>query len=325
MAAGWHLKFSQGIEPMSFGCRWRSALTGCVAVALLLFASGPSFAAPAVEPERVATGLEFPEGAIFVGDALYFVDYGTSRVIRLHDGTMSTVWQDDHCGANGVLRVPEGLWVACFSGQTFRLITLEGQPIQVLDRDGSGASFESPNDLAADGHGGAWLTASGSSAAAGKVYHLSPSHVAHAVAGDLYFANGVATSPDGRLLYVTESTAGRISVFTVGPGDTLGERRDFVNLADVFPDGHQRPYKPDSMRTDRAGNLFVALYDGGGFAVFRPDKSLLAKVDVPLAHHTTLAISPDDRFVYVSAVADEPGGGYRGELYRVPNSAFSGP
>lgn len=322
MTAGWHLTSSQAAGPMSFGCRWRSALTGCMAIALFLSVSGPSPAASPVGPERVATGLAFPEGAIFVGDTLFFVDYGTSRVIRLHNGTISTVWQDDRCGANGLLHVPEGLWVACFSGQTFSLMTLEGQPIQVLDRDGNGASFQSPNDLAADGHGGAWLTASGSAVANGKVYHLSPSHVAREVAGNLHFANGVATSPDGRLLYVTESTAGRISMFTVGPGDTLGGRRDFVNLADVFPDGHQRKYTPDSMRTDRTGNLFVALYDGGGFAVFRPDKSLLTKIDVPLAHHTTLAISPDNRFVYVSAVADEPGGGYRGELYRVPNPAF---
>jgi hypothetical protein len=72
-------------------------------------------------------------------------------------------------------------------------------------------------------------------------------------------SNGLVVSLDGRKLYVNESEAGRILV-------------------------------PDGPRIDRNGNLFVGLYDGGGFAVLAPDGKLLQKVGVPGAHHANLAL-----------------------------------
>jgi gluconolactonase len=76
---------------------------------------------------------------------------------------------------------------------------------------------------------------------------------------------------------------------------------------------------PDGVRIDGQGNLFVALYRGRGFAVIAPDSHLIRQVDLPAAHHTNLAISPDRRFVVATAVEDGPGGSYRGELVRVAN------
>jgi hypothetical protein len=58
------------------------------------------------------------------------------------------------------------------------------------------------------------------------------------------------------------------------------------------------------------------------FAVFSSDGKLIRTVELPALHHSNLAISPDGKFVFVTAVYDTPGGGSRGEILKVPNSTF---
>jgi gluconolactonase len=59
-----------------------------------------------------ATGFQFAEGTIFVGNTLYFVDYSASDVLRLVGNKAETVWHQNGCGANGLLQVAQGLLVA---------------------------------------------------------------------------------------------------------------------------------------------------------------------------------------------------------------------
>jgi gluconolactonase len=295
---------------MMFIRRWLIATIAC-----LPLCDG----ARAAEPERVAAGLQFLEGTIFVGTALYFVDYSTSDVLRLAGNTVERVWHQDGCGANGLALLSGTLFVACFDSGTIAQISLAGATLGTIDKDRAGHPFSAPNDLATDAKGGMYFTASGAAGLLGKVYYRATDGRVTEVAVDIGFANGVAVSPDGKLLYVVETTARRVLRFTIMSDGALGDRRVLVRLGDILREGRQIDYTPDSMRIDKHGNLFVALYNGGGFAVIDPDGSLIRQVDVPGAHHTNLAITPDGAFVTVTAVDDGPGGTYRGELYRLPN------
>ncbi len=300
--------------------RRRAALAG---LALSLVAA-PAAAAP---PEVVATGLQFAEGTIFVGDTLYLVDYGASDVLRLVGGRLERVWHGDGCGANGLLQVPQGLMVACFDSGTIETITLDGRPVSRLDRDDAGQRFQSPNDLVADRRGGVYFTASGSGggAANGKVFHRDVAGHVREVAAGLAFANGLGLSPDGGELYITESTAGRLDAMPVAADGSLGPPRLVAALGDLLAKGAGKAatkgtpqaIAPDSLRVDRAGRLYVALYRGGGVAVVDPHGRLVQLIDVPGDHHTTLALSPDNRFVYVTAV-DDTAAGTAGRLLRLP-------
>jgi gluconolactonase len=290
---------------------------------MLLLALGTAKADDATKIETVATGLQFPEGTIFVANTLYFVDYGASDVLRMVDGKVQRVWHQSGCGANGLVQAGTDLLVACYDSGTIAEITLDGRLIDTIRSDDSGQPFTAPNDLTADQKGGVYFTASGSATVPGKVYYRSVDRQVREVATGIRYANGLAVSLDGRRLYLAESEASRILTYEIKPDAGLDHRQEYINLADALPTPGELTFTPDGVRIDRNGNLFVALYRGGGFSIFSPNGKLVRAVRLRGAHHSNLAISPDGKFVFVTAVYDLPDGGSRGELLKVPNPLLS--
>jgi gluconolactonase len=285
---------------------------------LALFASASAHAADSAE--RIVSGLQFPEGTVFVGDQLYFVDYGASSVYRLQDHSAVPVWHQAGCGANGLLPFKKGLLVACYDAGTVVHLSLDGRVLQTLTHGASNEPLDRPNDIATDGRGGAYFTASGGDGGtAGKIYHLPPDlSQATAVADDIQNANGIALAPDGKTLYLGESTTDKVLQFDVAADSSLTHRRDFLVLDTRLP-GNGR-HTPDGIRTDPKGRLYVSLYNGGGFAVFDSNAALLTNVSLPGSHHSNLALSPDQAWVY-GTINDSGDAG----LYRVRNPLYSAP
>ncbi len=281
-----------------------------------LFQLGTLQASAAADVEVLAPGRGITEGTIFVGRTLYFVDYSSSDVLRLDGHNANIVWHQDGCGATGLLRVPQGLLVACYDGNAVVLISLRGKILQTIRVDAAGRPFKGPNDLAADQRGGAYFSASGSEEVPGKVYYRAAGGQAREVATNLNYANGLVVTPDGGTLYVAETFLHRLLAFDIGADGGLGPPREFVKLSDTLAPG--REYLPDGVRIDRHGRVYVGLYGGGGFAVIGSDARLIRQVDIPGDRHANLAISPDGRFVYGTTVRDGPAGP-RGELYRTAN------
>jgi gluconolactonase len=299
---------------------WMTLCRGAAAaLTLLLVAGGNAVAAEATQVETVATGLEFPEGTIFVGNTLYFVDYGASDVLRLVDGKVERVWHQAGCGANGLVQSGATLLVACYDGGTIAEITPGGRSTGTIASDDKGQPFIAPNDLATDHKGGVYFSASGSDSVPGKVYYRAADGHVREVASNIRYSNGLVVSPDGKRLYLAESAANRLLVYPIAPDGGLGEGQAFIKLADALAVPGEATFTPDGVRIDGHGNVFVALYRGGGFAVFSSGGKLLHRVELPGTHHSNLAISPDGRFVFVTSVADLPDGGSRGELLKVPN------
>jgi gluconolactonase len=270
----------------------------------------------AAEPAVLASEVSFPEGTVYIGTTLYFVDFNSSEVLRLSGGAVQRVWQQPGCGANGLLPVPSGLLVACYANGSVAKISLDGRLLETIRRDDAGQPLASPNDLAADARGGVYFSASGAAGIPGKVFYLGADRSLREVASDIAYSNGLVVSLDGRRLYVNESEAGRILVFSVASNGSLSERRVFAVLGDLLV-GTPLKLTPDGLRIDKNGNLFVGLYDGGGFAVLAPDGKLLKKVDVPGAHHANLALSPDGKSIAITSLGD--GAGAAGQVLLVPN------
>jgi gluconolactonase len=271
-------------------------------------------------PEVVARGFGFVEGTIFVGDDLWFVDYDSSRVLRVRSGQVQTVWQENGCGANGLVQIGAAVLVACYNNGTVAKISMDGRLLQRVQQDRDGHQFVAPNDLAVDAKGGVYFSASGSGdAVLGKVFYLRPDGAVVDVADGIRDANGLVVARDGKTLYLAGSAEQRLMTFAIAPDGTLSRRQPFVDLAATLAGDGASRHTPDGVRMDRNGNIFVGLFEGGGFVVLDPAGRLLKTVGLPGAYHANLAISPDGKSIYATAVFVGADGRARGEILRVAN------
>ena len=100
---------------------------------------------------------------------------------------------------------------------------------------------------------------------------------------DLRLSNGLAFSPDGGVLYSIDSL--RHGVFRRSYDAATGrsgEREVVATFGDLEPDG---------MAVDDAGDLWVAVWGGGGIQRIRADGSEANFVEVGPSHVTSLAFS----------------------------------
>jgi sugar lactone lactonase YvrE len=98
---------------------------------------------------------------------------------------------------------------------------------------------------------------------------------------DLTLSNGLAWSPDGRLMYSVDSVPAVVWAREYDPatGET-GPRREHLRLRDGLPDG---------LCADAAGNLWIAVFGAGQVRCYAPDGRHLHTVEVPAPNTTSVA------------------------------------
>lgn len=288
-------------------------ITTAIAAALLATAA-------TAEPAVIDADAWFPEGPFVRDGVLTYVEYARGTVKTWDGTTLSTLWEQEGCGPSAVAPFGENMIVTCYDSGTLAVISATGETVASHAADSDGAALLGPNDIAADGRGGVWVTASGpweSAPIVGRVYALAPGDAApRAVADDLHYANGVALGPDGRL-YVAESEAGRIVSFAVGADGALSDRRLFVRLFAADPGSGPGAY-PDGIEFDAAGNLWIGQYSTGRILAVAPDATLARVVEVASATAPNLAFSEDGATLYVTAVDQTDAAPYAGKVWAVP-------
>jgi gluconolactonase len=143
-----------------------------------------------------------------------------------------------------------------------------------------GRPFGRPNDVMADGRGGAYFTMGGA-------FHVSARGMVSVVADQNIRSNGIMLSPDGRTLYVTNQKS--ILAFDVQPDGTTQNRRDFAALPD--DEGG------DGMAVDSVGRLYVTA--NGGIHVFSPQGQHLGLIPTPRRPISLAFSGPDKKTLYV--------------------------
>lgn len=115
----------------------------------------------------------------------------------------------------------------------------------------------------------------------------------------LSIVNCLNWSPDGRIMYFSDTPAGIIYACDFDPAEgRLGQRR-------VFHVGGDVPGQPDGGTVDAEGCLWSARFGGGGLARFRPDGSLDRFVPLPAQKITCCAFGgPGLRTLFVTSAKE---------------------
>lgn len=108
--------------------------------------------------------------------------------------------------------------------------------------------------------------------------------------------NGPASSPDGRIMYATDTTTGTIYAFDFDRGRP-GKPRIFVQFEQGW--GH-----PDGMTVDHRGHVWVCHWGGSRITRFTPEGQPEMVLPVPTAEVTNCTFGgPDLRTLYITTAS----------------------
>ena len=144
---------------------------------------------------------------------------------------------------------------------------------------------------------------------AGECWRISSDGAAVELYGDVSLTNGIGFSPDGSVLYHSDSAVPGVIAHSYAPDGSVSGRRFFVQRGDLTPDG---------LAVDEAGTVWVADVSGSSSVRgFSADGEEVGRIDVPARTVTSLCFGGADRRDLYIVTADntaEPDRG--GTIYR---------
>jgi gluconolactonase len=259
---------------------------------------------PELRVEKVVAGLTFTEGPVWSKDGfLYFSEIPSNRILEFVPGKGLVEFRQNSNGANGNALDAQGRLYTC-EGHARRVTRTDRKgKIEVLAERYQGKRLNSPNDIAVRKDGNIYFTdpAFGSSDDQREldfygVFRITPKGVLELVAKPKGRPNGIALSPNGRILYVSNSDERNIRAYDLDHSGEASNQRVLVSGIEGVPDG---------LRTDEKGNLYLAAKK---IFVYYPDgkpsgEILLAETPSNLAFGDA-----DLQSLYVTA---------RGSVYRI--------
>ena len=291
--------------------------------ALLLPAAGNAAGATVATPIDAAAA--YPEGPLWHGGRLYYVEYAADDV-KVWDGTTPQVfWRQEHCGPSGLIGFGAAhLLIACYDSNAIVELDAAGTLVRTISSDRTGKAFAGPNDFAPDGAGGVYFSASGvydiKAPIAGTVLHLAAADgLVTELATTIHYSNGLTLTADGRSLLVAEMLAARILEFPVNSDGSLGPRRVWARLDDLIaPTPHADAYNgPDGLKLGPDGNYYIAQNGSGRVLVVDARKRLVRAIRVPTPFVTNVAFGANGADeLFITGTFDQWKAPYRGVVYR---------
>jgi gluconolactonase len=260
----------------------------------------PSFAKyrlPLAAVERLATGTRWGEGPVYFGDArcLIWSDIPNNRMLRWDEETGNvTVFRKPSDHGNGNTRDRQGRLVTCEHGARRVTRTEYDGTITVLMDRFEGKRLNSPNDVVVKSDGSIWFTDPPFGILTNYEGHMAPQEVAAnvyridgktgaatVVAGDIPGPNGLAFSPDEKIMYIVASRDTPTRTFraydVTDDGTRLTNGRTFITA--------EEGGTPDGFRVDVDGNLWCGWGMGNakqdGVVIFNPQGERIGRIALP--------------------------------------------
>lgn len=286
---------------------------------------------PGAVVEKVAGGFQFVEGPLWRNGEVWFADLvgnklyaasgdGSARVILDKAGGLQQTAPNSYQGSNGMAVDKDGSVLMAQHGlRRIVRVAADMSVTSVIERNGEGARLNSPNDMTFAPDGALWFTDPplglvgqdkdpAKEAKSNAVYRYKDGKVTAKIT-DLTRPNGIAFSPDGSRLYVSNSAPEMfVNVYDVGPDGAVSNGRRFLSYAAPLPDD-----VPDGLKVDAQGDVWTT--GPGGIRIVTPTGKVLGQIKTPDKAQSNIAFGgPDWGAVYITA---------SGNVYRL-KTAVSG-
>jgi gluconolactonase len=250
---------------------------------------------PNLKVEQLATGFPGGEGPVWSRDGyLLFSDFSTNIIHRYDPGKGVSVFRKDSNGANGNTFDSNGRLYTCEYRSRRVTRTSKDGKIEVIAEKWQGKRLNAPNDIVVRRDGHIYFTDPLFTPLENReldfygVYHITPNGKMELVAQPKGRPNGIALSPDGKILYVANTDERNIRGYDL---DTEGNASNERVVIASLPGG------PDGIRTDVKGNLYIT---AAGLVVYSAQGQPLGRIPVPENPRNCAFGDADFRTLYVT-------------------------
>jgi gluconolactonase len=256
---------------------------------------------PIVDLATNLGGIANVEGPLWWKEGGYLLFRGTDlKRWKYAPGQAISVFKENTNAANGITRDMQGRLVAC-EAATRRVVPEEHDGgITVLANSFQGRPLNFPNDIVVKSDGAIYFTDPWTGPAVREppgqtdqtfagVYRISPDRgTLTLLVDDFLTPNGIAFSPDEKVLYINDTQRRHIRAFDLQPNGTFARQTDrvFVDLAGP------EPGDPDGMKVDSAGNVYCG--GSGGLYIVDPKGKKLGRIVHGFANTANVAFGGDD-------------------------------
>jgi len=182
-----------------------------------------------------------PDGKLFA------VENGSGKIFQVIDDENVSLFSEGHARAAGIACGPGGdIFVADYGSGTVSVVSADGKDKKVL-----AGGFKTPNGIAVSADGTVYMSGSTS----GIVHEISPDGKAERLLEGVSFANGLLISPDGKMLYIAQTTAGKIVAAPLD-GPNRGKKITFASKLKMA----------DGITGTVDGTIYACLFSSGEIA-----------------------------------------------------------
>ncbi len=210
------------------------------------------------------------EGPNYRNGILYAVNYekdGTIGAVKADGSVELFVTLPEGSNANAIQFDKNGnMLLADFKGHNILKVDMDSKDVSVFAHNDL---FNQPNDICINKKGQLFASDPNWKEGNGKLWRIEPDGRTVLLKESLGTTNGIALSPNEKILYVNESVQRKIWMFDVDADGNISNQRLFASFED---------YGLDGMKCDRKGNLYVTRYGKGTIEIFSLQGKILHNV-----------------------------------------------
>ncbi len=238
------------------------------------------------ELTRLAGEFKFIEGPIWEPskNRLIFSDIPANKMYEWSLNGGLKVFREPSHQSNGLTLDLKGRLLACeHKSRKVTLTGIDGQ-VEAIATHYEGKRLNSPNDIVVKTSGALYFTdppyglpnqTEGKELPFQGVYRLlTETKQLTLLVDDFERPNGLAFSPDEKVLYIDDSAKQHVRAFDVAADGTLTNDRLFVELDPTLGEG-----VPDGLKVDIEGNLYIT--GPSGIWIVSPEGEKLGVIQIP--------------------------------------------